>query len=93
MSSLNVARKFAWFLLVGLVAAGAACVIVPQCRHLRALQRRREELQEINRKTEELVRELRIRQERFRTEPEFVERTARETGRVKPNEIVYKFKK
>lgn len=92
MSFLTVARKFVWLLVAGLVATGLACVFVPPTRHLRELQRRKAELQAQNVRTQELINELRLKQKRFRTDAAFVERTARETGRVKTNEVIFKFK-
>jgi len=77
-------------LLVVLFIVGVACVFLPQCNRLRELQRERIALQEDNRRTEALTRELRIKQEKFDTDPAFVVRTARETGRVMPNETVFK---
>ena len=37
------------------------------------------------------ISDLKNRQERFKNDPEFVERTAREMGMLKPNEVVFKF--
>jgi cell division protein FtsB len=44
-----------------------------------------------NAKSEE-IKEFKIKQERFTSEPAFVERTAREAGMVTSDEIVYKFR-
>lgn len=86
-----VIYRFAWGVLGVLVTIGLVCIFVPRCNKLRAMQRKRIELQTENRTLEAMTQELRIKQERFSTEPPFVERTAREIGMVKTNETVYKF--
>ena len=91
MTVFAVLRRFVWLLLAVLFAVGLACVFVPPSRHLRELQRRRADLMAENLRTQELIRELRAKQQRFDADPSFVERTARETGRVKTNEVVFKF--
>lgn len=86
-----VVRRFVWVLLVALFGVGLACVFVPPTRRLRELQRKQAELQAENLRAQDLIRQLRTRQDRFNTDPAFVERTARETGRVKTNEVILKF--
>jgi cell division protein FtsB len=66
-------------------------VFVPRCNRLNALQRRKAALESKNRALEMETRELRTKQERFLTDPGFVEHTARETGMVKPGETVFRF--
>jgi len=91
LSFFAAAQKLAWLLVAGLVVIGLACVFVPPARHLRELQRKKAELQTENVRIQELINELRLKQTRFRTDPAFVERTAREAGRVKTNEVIFKF--
>ena len=83
--------RFAWGLLVVLFVVGAACVFVPKGHHLRELQRKRDSLHEDNGRTELITRDLRERQQRFQNDPSFVERTAREAGMIRPNEVVFKY--
>jgi len=82
--------RIAWGLLVILLVIGVTCVFLPQCNRLRELQRQRVSLEEQNRHTEALTRDLREKQEKFDSDTAFVVRTARETGLVMPNETVYK---
>ena len=91
MTVIAVLRRFVWLLLAVLFAIGLACVFVPPSRHLRELQRRKAEVLAENLRTQDMIRELRVKQQRFDTDPTFVERTARETGRVNTNEVVFKF--
>jgi len=91
MSTWRLIYRFSWALLGVLVIIGLLCVFTPKCRSLSRLQTTRNTLQEQNAEKEEEIKDLKIRQERFTTEPAFVERTARESGMVKPDEVVYKF--
>ena len=38
-----------------------------------------------------MIQDRQQKQEKFRSDPAFVERTAREMGMVKPNETIFKF--
>jgi len=92
LSFLAAARRFVWLLVAGLAIIGLACVFVPPTRHLRELQRKKAELKSESVRIQEMITELRLKQKRFRTDAVFVERTARETGRVKTNEVIFKFR-
>jgi cell division protein FtsB len=83
--------RFAWILMCVLCAVALLCVFVPKCRSLRALHDQNVRVEEENRRIEERIRTLRVKRERFASDPSFVERTARETGMVKPDETIFKF--
>ena len=83
--------RFSWALLAVLVGIGLLCVFTPKCHTLSCLQRTRAELDAKNSAKAEEITDLKIRQERFSSEPAFVERTAREAGMVTKDEVVYKF--
>lgn len=83
--------RFLWGLLVLLIAAGVVCIFLPKCNKVRELQRKRTALLAETKAVEAETAEFRVFQERFRTEPEFVEATARGLGMVKPHETVFKF--
>ena len=91
MSTWRLIYRFSWALLAVLVVIGLLCVFTPKCHSLSRLQKTRNTLEEQNAAKEAQIKELKIKQERFTTEPAFVERTARESGMVTPNEVVYKF--
>jgi cell division protein FtsB len=74
-----------------LLCVGGVCAFLPKCNQLRELQRRKAQVAEENRHTAALARELREKEERFHTDPAFVERVAKETGMIKPEEVVFKF--
>jgi len=84
-------HRFAWLLLGVLVAAGVFCVFGPKCRSLRSLHEQKSRVESENAALDERIRELRVKRERFSTDPSFVERTARETGMVKADETIFKF--
>lgn len=86
----RIIYKFAWALLIVIVPVGVTCMFVPHCGSLRALNEKRALLADENRRTEEATRELRLRQERFMSDPLFVERVAREAGMAKSNEVVFR---
>jgi len=83
--------RFAWGVLLVLVTIGLLGVFMPKCNRLKELQRRKAALLEENRRTDTRTKELRLKEERFASDAKFVERTARETGMVKPDETVFKF--
>ncbi|MFC1451868.1 septum formation initiator family protein [Verrucomicrobiota bacterium] len=83
--------RFAWGILVALLVVGIACIFIPKYKRLREYQRTRAELEEQNTRLEQSIRQLVTNQERFESESAFVERTARESGRVKPSEFVFRY--
>jgi cell division protein FtsB len=86
-----VVYRLAWGLLLVLFVIGLICIFLPKCHRIRELHRTRMALEEQNRRTEEKIRELKENQERFGSDPAFVELTARRTGRVKTNEHLYRY--
>ncbi|MDP6525799.1 MAG: hypothetical protein QGI24_05860 [Kiritimatiellia bacterium] len=91
MSYWVVIYRFAWTLLVVLLLIGVLCIFIPKCNSLHELQRRRTEKEEENALLKHQTVEFIEKQARFETDPEFVERTAHDSGRVKTNETVFKF--
>jgi len=83
--------RSAWVVLFILFTIGLICIFLPRCHHLRQLQQRKAELQAENRETEAMTRALQAKQKRFSTDPAYVERVARETGMVKPDEVVFQY--
>jgi cell division protein FtsB len=86
-----VIYRLALFLLIVLFAVGIAFIFVPQMNRVRQMQQKKADLQEENRNLRNMTQDLRENQRRFESDPEFVERTARQMGMVKPNEVVFKF--
>jgi cell division protein FtsB len=86
-----VIYRLAWGVLIVLFVVGVVCVFVPKCQAIRELQYRKAALQEENRRTEARTREFMAKQERFTSDTDFLERTARQAGLVKTNETVFRF--
>jgi cell division protein FtsB len=80
----------AWSALLALAAIGAAVLFLPRYHRHRMLQAEKSLLQKENLRQEALVRELRENQRRFETDPDFVERMARERGMVKADEKTFR---
>ena len=78
---------FAVILIVVVVA-----LFLPKVRQARERARRAAVIEEENRAKEELTKQLRQQQERFMSDPKYVERVAREElGKAKPGETIFRF--
>jgi len=84
--------RFSWFLLIALAFIGLIFIFTPKLNRYSRLQNTRCSLEDKNTEKTADIKDFKIKQERFTSEPEFVERTAREAGMVTTDEIVYKFK-
>lgn len=74
-----------------IVVTGGVIVLPPKIAQMNRLEKQRNELM---RKVEHKSREIEVlknRQQRFASDPEFVEWVARQNKRVKPNELVFIF--
>lgn len=91
MNSWRVIYRFSWVLLALLIVIGLILIFTPKTAKMAELQARKAELERQNADKARQIKELQIRQERFISDPEFVEHTAREAGMVMPDETVYKF--
>lgn len=83
--------KVAWGIVVILVTVALISAFIPKIQRYHESYSKRAEHQEENRHLAAEVKKLRDKQERFSSDPAFVERTARESGMVKPDEIVFKY--
>jgi len=91
MNVWGIIYRFSWGLLAVLAAIGLFLLFTPKARKIAYLQRVKLQLEERNTEKADQIKNLQSRQERFISDPEFVEHTAREAGLVMPDEIVYKF--
>lgn len=83
--------RFAWIIVIVCCVIAVICVFVPRAHTHQELQRRKRALEEGNARLESKIRQLDEKQQRFRTDPEFVERIAREQGMAKPGETIFRF--
>ncbi len=91
MSYWSVINRFVWVALTILVLAGMGFMFVPLIQQDRELQRREQRLQGEIERAEAEINQLRRKQERFLSDPDFVERIAHDMGLVKPNEVIFRF--
>ena len=84
------AYRFLWGVAIVLILIVVVSFFVPKYRALKDYQQRRQDLQAENRRIEAMVLELKQKQERMASDPEFVVRTAKEAGMVGQDEVVFK---
>ncbi|MCB1070925.1 MAG: septum formation initiator family protein [Verrucomicrobia bacterium] len=79
-------------LLIALVCIGLFILFYPKFKQFNDYSGRKLRLQEEIHEQEELLRHLRMKQERLMNDPRFVEKIAREElGWAKPGEVVFRF--
>jgi cell division protein FtsB len=86
----RIVYKFALVLLVVILPVGVACMFAPRCNALHLLQQQKTRTAEDNQQIEAQTRDFQSRQARFTSDPLYVERVARESGLVKPEEMVFR---
>ena len=91
MDNWQTIYRSAWIILGVVLVIGGVCVFWPPIRQYREYQRRETELAEEKQLEEELIKHLKIQQQRFQNDPRFVEQVAYDLGLVKPNETLFKF--
>ncbi len=73
------------------VIVGGLIMLPPKFAHMHRLEQQRTDLiRKIDHKNNE-IKVLKEKQQRFKTEPEFVEYIARQNKRVRPGELVFVF--
>ncbi len=89
-----------WLTMYRLACAAFAIVMViaiiavfwPKMRQIQERQRKAAVLEEENRIQEQMTQQLRQQQEQFVSNPQYVERVAREElGKAKPGETIFRF--
>ncbi len=83
--------KYSGILLAFLIIIGIICVFAPKCHRITELQKTKASFEQKNGATEREILEIKSKRDRFTSDPAFVERTARDIGMIKPDEIMYKF--
>ena len=91
MISWDAVYKGAWAVLISLLIIGGVCMFIPKLQEYRRYQSTAAKLAEDTRQEEEIIKHLKMQQERFRTDPRFVEFVAHEMGMVKSNETIFTF--
>lgn len=91
MNCWEIIYKVSWIALAVLCAIWVVCMFKPKMRLVDNLQTKTADIREQNARLEAGVKDLKEKQERFNTDPAFVEQTARDIGMVKTNEMLFEF--
>lgn len=83
--------RVAWGIVIVTTTILLICAFVPKIQRYHESYNKRADHQDENQRLTEDLKKLRDKQERFTSDPAFVERTAREAGMIKPDEIIYKY--
>ena len=83
--------RLAWMVVVASGVVAIVCIFLPKTHNYQTLQNRKETLEQGNEVMEARIRQFEQNQKRFRSDPEFVERSAREQGMAKPGETIFRF--
>ena len=84
--------RFAWVTLGVLAVVLLFSIFVPQIRQYQEIQRKQTSLQDDIRLQEEILQHLKMKQEKLKNDPRFLERIVREEfGMAKKGETVVKF--
>lgn len=90
MTGWNLVLRIVTGVVIALAIVGLVFLFLPRANQVRELQGRKADLETDNRATEQRIKDLKSQQEKFNSDPAFVERTARETGLIKPDETVFR---
>lgn len=92
MNKWVVIYRSGWGILIALfLLVVSVSFFVPRYNNLCELRRQKVQIEEENRRIDEMTKDLRIKQKRFRSDSEFIEHVARESGMLKPGETLFKF--
>jgi cell division protein FtsB len=87
----NYIFKVSLGVVIVVSAIGLLSIFIPEYSRMTELQRKKGDLQAKNTGLESRIHDYQTRQNRFRTDPRFVERLVREQfGMVRENELIYK---
>jgi Tfp pilus assembly protein PilO len=88
---LKIITQTALLIALVIVVAGGAFILPPKISQMRRLEQQRNELMRKNDFKTREIDVLKTKQRRFASDPEFVEYVARQSKRVRPNELVFVF--
>ena len=90
MDLLRYTIKSVWLFIAAIIFVGLAGLFLPQMNKHHSYQASITELETEIKDGEESLKQLNVKQQRFRTDKNFVEHVAHELGMVKPGEILFK---
>lgn len=86
---LRIFCKTTCIVAVVLGLMGASLFFLPKYQELKDRETRCKALQAGNEAKQKEIKDIRVRQQRLQTDPSFVEHVARQSRRIRPNEIVF----
>lgn len=91
MPSFHHITKMMTAMITVLVIGGAVVGFIPQLRKYQNYDNRLAELRTEKGKEERRLQDLRVRQDRFQNDRDYVRKVAHEIGLVEPDEMVFRF--
>lgn len=91
MNIWKLVYRISWGLLVVIILASIIRLFYPQWMEYRSAQQVKAGIEEEIRLNNELIKVYKLKQERFKNDPEFVERMAHKVGLAKENETIFRF--
>jgi cell division protein FtsB len=91
MPSFQHLTKMMTAMISVLVVGGAVVGFIPQLRKYQSHDNRLAELRTEKAKEESRLQDLRVRQDRFQNDRDYVRKVAHEIGLVEPDEMVFRF--
>jgi len=83
--------RIATGIVVVLLTIVVICAFVPKVQRYQESYTKRAEHIEENQRLAQDLKNIRSKIDRFASDPSYVERTAREAGMVKPDEVIFKY--
>ena len=87
----NRIYRIAALAAIGLALTGVLFAFIPKVARFRSYQQTKAALEEDIRATDEAIKDLRLKQERFGTDKYFVQQMAHEIGYAHESETIYQF--
>ena len=85
----KIITRAALFAAFAIVIAGGLFILPPKIQTMKNLEAQRNEIKRKIAYKEKEIETLKLRQQRFSTDPEFVELIARQNKRIRPNELIF----
>jgi Tfp pilus assembly protein PilO len=85
----KIITRVALLVAFAIVIAGGVVIFPPKFQSMKHLEEQRNEIKRKIAYKEKEIETLKLRQQRFSTDPEFVELIARQNKRIRPNEIIF----
>jgi Tfp pilus assembly protein PilO len=85
----KIITKTAIVAAFAIVVAGGLFILPPKLQDMRSLEAQRNEIKRKIDYKEKEIETLKLRQQRFSTDPEFVELIARQNKRIRANELIF----